>query len=117
MDWHELVGKRVKATEALLFDPHMLFRTVFYTFLFGTCELISAWLVASSKQEIVAEHPPVFDLLDPCRSIVQSVTQFFSALLLAEPPMIMFLSACMGVPSLSYIRKQSTIRFRNDVYT
>ena len=75
MDWHELVGKRVKDTQILLRDPDMIFRTLLYTFLIGASELISALLMSTtSSNVIVFEEPPIFDFLDPRRSVVQAVT-------------------------------------------
>ena len=81
----------MKTTEVVLLDPDMMFRTMLYTFLIGAGEQIPLWLMETSSQDRVESHPPVFDLLDPCRSFVHSVTHFFSALLLAEPPMTIFL--------------------------
>ena len=101
MDWHELVGKRVRDTQVILNDPGCIFRTLLYTFLIGASELVSAWLMSATSSNVIAfQEPPVFDFLDPRRSIVQAVTQFFSAFLLAEPPMVVFLCTVFGVPAV-----------------
>jgi hypothetical protein len=107
VDWVALTGKRISVVSDAVAKPawtvHVIMRTIFI----DACELWSRWLQTISKMPDVV---PLYEVLDPKRSMRVLTSQFASAILTGRSPVCMLIYKLRGCTTfLSFQARDPTL--------
>jgi hypothetical protein len=86
VNWHAVQGGRAKAGGAMVADPTIGARLVVLALVLEPLRWLHRWFMASSSPVSKAEpthyqHSALMDFVDPCRSPITRVLQYYSAML------------------------------------